>query len=47
MGLDQLAAVEQLHQPRISAGVDPLPDELRRHRVQRLADLDVVIAVHL
>jgi hypothetical protein len=45
--LDQLAAVEQLDQARVGAGVQALPQICGRGRVQRLADLDVKVAVHL
>ena len=47
MGLDQLPAVEQLHQRRVGAGVQVAAQVLLRHRIQRPADLDVEVAVDL
>jgi hypothetical protein len=45
--LDQLPVVEELDQGRIGADVDVLSDVGLRCGVQRLADLDVEVAVHL
>jgi hypothetical protein len=47
MHLDQLAARVDAHQRPVGAHLDTLADQVARHRVQRLGDLDVVVAVHL
>ena len=47
VGLDQPAAVKHLHQLTIRAGRNRLPPKLFGYRIQRLADLDVIVAVHL
>ena len=46
VGLDQLPTVEQFHQLGVSASGNPLTDQMFRCRVERLADLNVVVAVH-
>jgi len=47
VGLDQLAAVEHLDQRAVGADLDLLADQLPGQRIQGLADLDVMVAVHL
>ena len=41
----QLAPVEDLHCPRRDPSFDFLPQQLERHRIEMLGDLDVVIEV--
>lgn len=46
VGLDQLPTMEQFHQLGVSAGGNPLPEKVFGSRIQRFADLNVVVAVH-
>jgi hypothetical protein len=43
MGLDQLPTAVELHQPGVGAGVQVPADQLARHRVERLGDLDMPV----
>jgi hypothetical protein len=45
--LDQLPVVEQLDQRGVGTGLQLLAQQRARHRIQRLGDLDVMVAVHL
>jgi hypothetical protein len=47
MHLHQLAAGEHPHQRPVGAHLDALTDQVARHRVQRLGDFDVMVAVNL
>ena len=47
MDLDQLATSEDPHQAAVGAHLDALADQVAGHRVERLGDFDVVIAVDL
>ena len=47
MDLDQLATLEDAHQRPVGAHLDPGPDEVARHRVERLGHFDVMIPMHL
>ena len=47
VGGDDLALVQDLHRVPGGAGVDLLSDQPPRHRVQRLADLDVAVRADL
>src|SRR5690606_18376101 len=46
VGLDQFARGVDPHQGAVTAHPDALPDEARRHGVERLAKADVVIRMH-
>jgi len=46
MDLDQLRAVEHAHELAVSADLDAGAEEVPRHRIERLGDLDVMIAMH-